>query len=263
TGRLTAFRDIPRQNYKQMAREYAVKALSLDDQLPEAHATLGSILSVADYDFAGAEREYQRALELNPNYAEAHLWRGQLLSSLGRHEEALAEIRRAMELDPMSLEANSTYGEALFFARRYDESIAHLKKVVNLDANYFPAHRYLAFNYEMKGDYAARIAESVKINEITGSHQRAEAMKKSFEKGGWQGFLRDATTDNSPLDLHGYLVATFCAELGNKDKAFAILEKLYEEREGELVLIKVDPRLDNLRDDPRFQDLLRRVGLPE
>jgi serine/threonine-protein kinase len=260
---LTAFRDIPRQNYKQMAREYAVKALTLDDQLPEAHATIGSFLLMGDYDFAGAEREYNRALELNPNYAEAHLWRGLLLSSLGRHEEAFAEIRRAMELDPMSLEANSAYGGALFFARRYDESIEHLQKVLGLDANYFPAHRYLAFNYEMKGDYAARIAESVKINEITGSHQRAEAMKKSFERGGWQGFLRDATVDNSPLDLHGYLVATFCAELGEKDKAFAILEKLYEERNGELVLIKVDPRLDNLRDDPRFQDLMRRVGLTD
>ncbi|MGI8640299.1 MAG: tetratricopeptide repeat protein, partial [Pyrinomonadaceae bacterium] len=119
------------------------------------------------------------------------MWHGQLLSSLGRHEEALAEIRRAIELDPMSLQANSDYGQALFFARRYDESIAHLKKVINLDANYFPAHRYLAFNYERKGDYAARIAESVKINEISGSPQRAEGIKKSFERGGWQGFLRD------------------------------------------------------------------------
>ncbi len=263
TGRLTAFRDIPQRNYMQMAREYALKAVSLDDQLPEAHATLGSILFLYDYDPAGAEREYQRSLELNPNYSEVHLWHGRLLSSLGRHEEALAEIRRAMELDPMSLQANSAYGEALFFARRYDESIAHLKKVVNLDANYFPAHRYLAFNYEMKGDYAARIAESVKLNEITNSRERGEAMQKSFERSGWQGFLRDATADNSPFDLHGYLLATFCAELGNKDKAFAILEKLYKEREGELVHIKVDPRLDNLRDDARFQDLMRRVGLPQ
>ncbi len=260
TGRLRSFRDIPKQNYMQMAREYALKAVSLDDRLPEARATLGNILSMNDYDFAGAEREYQRALELNPNYAEAHLWRGQLFSSLGRHEEALAEIRRAIELDPMSLEANSAYGEALFFARRYDESIAHLKKVVNLDANYFPAHRYLAFNYEMKGDYAARIAESVKINEITNSHERGEAMKNSFERGGWQGFLRDATADNSPLDLHGYLVVTFCAELGDKDKAFAILEELYEERESEIVHIKVDPRLDNLRREPRFVDLMRRMN---
>lgn len=258
TGRLNAFRDIPQRNYKQMAREYALKAVSLDDQLPEAHATLGSILSLYDYDFAGVEREYQLALELNPSYAEAHLWRGQLLSSFGRHEEALAEIRRAMELDPMSLEASSAYGEALFFARRYDESIAHLKKVVNLDANYFPANRVLGFNYEMKGDYAARIAQTDKLNRIAGNPERGEAIKKSFERSGWQGFLRDAC-DNK-FDIHEYLVATWCAELGDKDKAFAFLEKLYEERSDDLILIRVDPRLDNLREDQRFMDLMRRMN---
>ena len=260
TGRLNRFRDLPTQNYKEMSREYVFKAITLDDQLAEAHATFGSMLSVYDYDFGGAEREYERALELNPNYPEGHLWRGQLLSSFGRHEEALAEIRRGLELDPVSLEANSAYGEALFYARRYDESIAQLKKTLELDANYFPAHRLLAFNYGMKGDYAARVAESVKINEIGGAPQRGVAMQKSFQEGGWQGFLRDNCENK--FDLHAYLVATFCAELGEKDKAFAVLNKIYEERGGELVFLKIDPRLDNLRADPRFADLLRRVGLP-
>jgi TolB-like protein/DNA-binding winged helix-turn-helix (wHTH) protein len=260
TGRLVRFRDLPARNYKQMSREYVLKAILLDDRLAEAHATLGSMLSMYDYDFAGAGREYERALELNPNYTEGHLWRGQLLSSFGRHEEALAEIRRGLELDPVSLEANAAYGEALFFARRYDESITQLKKTLELDANYFSAHRYLAFNYGMKGDYAARVAESVKINEISGAPQRGVAMQKSFQAGGWQGFLRDNCANK--FDLHAYLVAAFCAELGEKDKAFAILKKMYEDREGELVFLKIDPRLDNLRADPRFTDLLRRVGLP-
>jgi TolB-like protein/DNA-binding winged helix-turn-helix (wHTH) protein len=259
TGRLAQFRNLPKQDYKQMSRDYAFKAISLDDQLPEARTMLAGVLLASDYDFAGAEREYQRALELNPNYADAYIWRGQLLSSFGRHEEALAEIRRGLELDPVALEANSAYGEALYFARRYDESIAQLKKVLDLDPNYFPARRYLGLNYEMKGDYVARIAESVKINEINGAPQRGIAMQKSFDAGGWQNYLRDNCDDK--FDMHPYFVAASCLELGEKDKAFVILEKIYEERGGEFVYLKIDPRLDNLRDDPRYADLLRRVGL--
>jgi TolB-like protein/DNA-binding winged helix-turn-helix (wHTH) protein len=257
-GRLNAFRDVPKQDYKKLARGYVEKALSLDDQLPEAHATLGSLLSMMDYDFVGAEREYLRALELNPNYSEAYLWRGQLLSSLGRHDEALTAIKRGIELDPLSVEANSIYGEALFFARRYDESIEQLKRVLLLDSNKLGARRFLAFNYEILGKYDERIAESVKINEIGGTPERGLAIRKSYDTGGWRGFLRDACKNK--FDIHEYLVATWCAELGEKDRSIAILNEQFSRRESNLVLINVDPRLDNLRDDPRFQELLVRVG---
>jgi TolB-like protein/DNA-binding winged helix-turn-helix (wHTH) protein len=261
TGRLGSFRDIPKQDYRQLARGYVEKALALDDQLPEAHASLGSFLSMSDYDFVGAEREYQRALELNPNYSEGHIWRGQLLSSLGKHDEALAEIRRGMELDPLSISAGSMYGEALFFSRRFNESIEQLKRVLLLDPNYFPAHRFLAFNYEMIGDYDMRIAETMKVNEIGGTPERAQAIMESYKKGGWHQFLRDAADDK--FDLHEYSVATWCAELGENDKALKILNSEFDRRASELVIIKVDPRLDNLRGDPRFQDLLARVGFPK
>jgi len=261
TGRLSSFRDIPKQDYRQLARTYVEKALALDDQLPEAHASLAGFLSMSDYDFSGAEREYQRALELNPNYSDGHLWRGQLLSSLGKHGEALAEIRRGMDLDPLSIQARSMYGEALFFSRRYDESIEQLKRVLLLDPNYSPAHRFLAFNYEMIGNYDMRMAETIKLNEIGGTPERVKAIGESYKKGGWKQFLRDAV--DGKFDLHEYLIATWCTELGDKDKALAILNSEFDRHASEIVHINVDPRLDNLRDDPRFQDLLARVGFPK
>lgn len=253
--------DVPPENFPQKARENVLKALALDDQLPDARVMYGVVLN-REYDFVGAERELKRAVELNPNHAGAHLGYGSLLSNLGRHEEALAEGRRGLELDPISIRANYSYSYSLFYARKYDESIAQSKKVVEMNPEFYPVHYVLAIAYEMKGDYAASIAERVRINELAGTKQRAEAMQKSFEAGGWEGFLRDATSDNPPFNVPPYVVATFNAALGEKDRAFAGLDKLYKEREPELRQIKVDPRLDNLRSDPRFIDLMRRVGLP-
>jgi len=254
--------DVPPENYPQKARENVLKALALDDQLPDALIMYGSVLT-REYDFVGAERELKRAVELNPNLAGAHLGYGSLLSNLGRHEEALAETRRGLELDPISIGANHSYSYSLFYARKYDECIAQSKKVVEMNPEFFGSHFLLAVAYEMKGDYAASVAERVKMNEIGGTKQRAEAFQKSFDAGGWEGFLREATADNAPFNVPPYIAVTFNAALGEKDKAFAILDKLYKERSPELRQIKVDPRLDNLRSDPRFQDLLRRVGLPQ
>jgi TolB-like protein len=259
-GDFSSFMDLPPSNYQQKSREFILKALSLDDRLPEAHASFGGML-LGEYDFAGAEREMKRAVELNPNYANAHLGYGHLLAIFGRREEADAELRHGLELDPISVPTNWLFGASLFYARRYDESIAQMKKTLELDANYFPAHAYLGAAYEMTGDYAASVAERVKINELVGTKQRAEAMQKSFDKGGWQGFLRDATGEHPSFNVPPYILATYHAALGEKDKALSVLNKLYENRDRLLPEIKVDPRFDNLRDDPRFSDLLRRIGL--
>ncbi len=258
----SGFNFVPPREFMPKAREFTLKALSLDDRLPEAHVSLGGNLLYYDYDFTGAEREYKRAIELNPNYAEAHLEYGDLLIFLGRGEESFAEIQRGLELDPISLPANFMYGQSLLSARRYDEAIAQFKKTLELDANYLPPHGGLASAYLMKRDYAASIAERVKINELIGTRQRGELIQKSFDEGGWKGFLKLVTNERQILFPPHVIVAAY-AELGEKDKAFALLNKLYEAREGTLVGLKVDPRLDNLRDDPRFQDLLRRVGLPQ
>ena len=242
------------------AKDAALHALSLDDQLVEAHIALGYILFAYDHDFAGAEREFKRALELSPADINAHLAYGELLTYLGRREESMSELRRALEIDPLSLGANNEYGLSLSFARRYDEAITQLKRTLELDNSYWPTHYSLAITYNMKGDYAESVAERVQINELVGHPQTAILMRESFAKGGWQGFLRAMTGKQKPPNLPHFIVATFLVELGEKDKALVILNQMYEDHNSKLTMRKVDPRLDPLRDDPRFQDLLRRVG---
>ncbi|MDQ3753402.1 MAG: winged helix-turn-helix domain-containing protein, partial [Acidobacteriota bacterium] len=253
----------PPREMMPRARAAALKALSLDDNLAEAHTALGQIIVYYDYDFAGAEREHQRAIELNPNYATAHQWYSELLTGFGRHEEALAEMRRALEIDPLSLIINRQYGVSLLFARQYDAALAQLHKTLELDANFALAHSTLSLAYRLKGDYAASVEELAKYEELIGEQQNAAMLRESFARSGWQGFLRTMSGERRPANSTPYIVATFHAALGEKDKAFAELNKSYENREAFLALLKVDPRFDSLRADPRFQELLRRVGLPQ
>lgn len=239
------------------AREAAMKALSLDGDLAEAHATLGFV-KTHEYDFNGAEREYKRAIELNPNYATAYQWYGELLSYLGRHEEALAEMQSALELDPLSLIINVWCGNSLFYARRYGEAIAQLKKALELDAGFAKTHKILANIYQMKANYAEAAGSYAKYRELTGEHQGAALIRESFAKGGWQGFLRAMTAKEQQDKLSPYEKVVFLAALGEKDKAFDELSRSYE---GFGPLLKVEPLLDPLRHDPRFGEILRRSGL--
>ncbi len=250
----------PAHEIMPKAREAALKAVALDDNLAEAHAALGNTITYYDYDFAGAEREHKRAIELNPNYATARHWYSELLMGLGRHEEALAEIRRALEIDPLSLILNRQYGASLLFARQYDAAIAQMKKTVELDANFAVGHSTLSVSYRMKGNYAESVEELAKFQELTGGAETAALMRASFARGGWQEFLRAMSSEPRPANLTPYNVATFHVALGEKDKAFVELNKAYQNREGILGLLKVDPRFEPLHNDPRFQDLLRRVG---
>jgi DNA-binding winged helix-turn-helix (wHTH) protein/tetratricopeptide (TPR) repeat protein len=251
----------PAREIMPKAREAARKALSLDDCLAEAHAALGNIIIYYDYDFAGAECEHRRAIELNPNYATARHWYSELLMGLGRHEEAIAEIRRALEIDPLSLILNRQYGASLLFARRYDAAIAQMKKTVDLDANFAVAHSTLGVAYWMNGDYAESVEELATFHDLIGGERTAALMRESFAEGGWRGFLRAMTGERRPANLTPYNVATFHAALGEKDKAFVELNESYQNREGLLGLLKVDPRFDSLHDDPRFQDLASRFKI--
>ncbi|MBA4123236.1 MAG: protein kinase [Acidobacteria bacterium] len=260
---LSVYRGAPPHETKPKAKEAALKALLLDDNLAEAHTALGTILHDYDYDFAGAEREFKLSIELNPNYAAAHQNYGILFSTLGRHEEALAEYRRALEIDPFSLIFNRGYGERLIYARRYDDAIAQLKKTLELDAGFVSTHYSLAVAYQMKGSYAEAIEEFAKFQELTGEPQTAASIRENYARNGWQGFLRMITEEGLQFITPWHNLATFHAELGEKDKAFAEMNKSYERRESFMVRLKVDPRLDPLRDDPRYQDLLRRVGFPQ
>ena len=253
----------PPREIMPRAKDAALKALSLDNNLAEAHAALGQILHNYDYDFDAAQREYKRAIELNPNYAPAHLWYSELLTGLGRNEEALGEMRKALEIDPLSLIINRMYGEILCYARQYDASIAQLKKTVELDANFPGAHNGLSRPYRLKGNYAESVEELAKWSELLGGHQDASLMRESFGKGGWQGFLRAMTGTRRPLSLKLYVVATFYTALGEKNEAIRKLNEAYDKQESDFIWLKVDPLMDPLRDDQRFQDLLRRIGLPQ
>ncbi len=260
---LSIYRGAPPQETMPKAKDAALKALSLDDNLAEAHTALGLILHLYDYDFAGAEREYKRAIELNQNYATAHQNYGNLVSNLGRFEETFAEFRHALEIDPLSLNINRAYGERLVFARRYDDAIAQLKKTLELDAGFLSARYTLATAYQIKGNYAECVEELAKSQELMGEPQTAASVRESYAKNGWQGFLRMITEERLQFNSPWHNLAVFHAALGEKDKAFAALNKAYEDRENFVVILKVDPRLDPLRDDPRFAELMRKVGFPQ
>jgi eukaryotic-like serine/threonine-protein kinase len=262
-GLLSSYGGATPREAMSKAREAALKALSLDDDLAEAHASLGLILHDYDYNFAGAEREYRRAIELNPNYASAHQFYCELLIELGRFEEGFAEIRRALEIDPLSLIVNRVYGARLFFARRYDESIVQLRKTIELDNGFAPAHSTLSTVYQVKANFAESVKEYAKAQELIGEQQNAQLARASFVNNGWQGFLRAMTGAHRPSNLTSSSLAALYAALGEKDKAFAELNTAYEKREPALVLLNVDSRFDALREDRRFQDLTRHVGLPQ
>lgn len=259
---LPVYSALPPAEPIRKAREAALKALSLDDRLAEAHTAFGEILNY-DYDFSGAEREYRRAIDLNPNYATAHQWYGELLTHLGRRAESVGELSRALEIDPFSLSVNRSYGESLLFGGRVDEAIVQFKKTVDLDPNFAGVHDSLSTAYQLKGNYAESVAEFAKARESYGQNDIASLARDSFAKGGYPAFLDAMTGEHRPPNLPSHFVAKFLAIAGQKDRAMAELNKSYEKREYYLCYLKVDQRFDSLRSDPRFVDLVRRVGLPQ
>ncbi|MBA3770084.1 MAG: tetratricopeptide repeat protein, partial [Blastocatellia bacterium] len=245
------------------AREFALRALLLDGNLAEAHAALGAILTTYDYDFAKAETQYKRAIELNPNYATAYQWYGELMNYLGRHEESLAALRHGLEIDPQSLIINRIYGESLFFARRYNDAIDQHKRTIELDANFASVYGSLFSAYQGRGDHAESVEALARYYELNSNPRDAALVRDSFAKDGWQGFMRAMIGKRRPANFWSHIAAGFFAQLGENDKAFAELDSAYERRASQILLLKVDPRLDSLRDDPRFQELLKKVGFPE
>jgi TolB-like protein/Tfp pilus assembly protein PilF len=245
------------------ARELALKALELDNTLAEPHSILGVICFNFDRDFACMERETKLAIELKPSYAEGHRRYGLLLQFQGRFEEARIAFRRALELDPLSPVTNFNYAELLFFERKYDESETLSKKNVELDPNFWYAHWQLFYVYRMKRDYASAVEELAKVQDARGEPDAAKLIRESFADGDWLGFLRKITGERSRLKLYPYFVATFFAELGEKDKAFATLNEALETKDQHTDQMNVDPYMNPLRDDPRFQEVLKKAGFSE
>ena len=245
------------------AKEAALKALSLDDNSAESHNAYGFILTLKDYDYAGAEREYRRVIELNPNYALAHQNLGVMLHRIGRHEEGTIELRRALELEPLSLVINRLYGDILICTKRYDEALTQLKKTLELDPTFSTTYLSLSSIYQLTGKYAESVESYAKYQDASGRPQTAKVARDSFAAGGWQGYLKEMTGTHRPEGVLGFTAATFFVQLGEKDRAFAELNKALDNREAQLLYIKIDPRIDPLRDDARYKELIRLMRFPE
>jgi len=261
---------LPPREGMPKAKAAAMRALELDETLAEAHTSLGRVLAAYEWNWTSAEKEFKRAIDLNPHYATAHQWYGGCLEATGRSNEAIAERKRAQELDPLSLVINFELGVGFYYAHNYDQAIEQFHKTLELDQNFPAAHVFLPAAYEQKGKYEEAIAQFKKGIPLRGGSEW------SFTKGGLGhlyailGKKSEALTlvhELKQLAAQEYVpptsIALVYAGLGEKDEAFAWLEKAYEERSFQLQWLNVEPRWDSLRSDPRFADLIRRIGLPQ
>jgi tetratricopeptide (TPR) repeat protein len=256
---------VPAREGVPKAKAAVTKALELDDTLAEAHNALAEIKYQFDYDWPGAEKEFKRAVELNPNAAFIRLGYGFYLMSAGRFDEALAELERAQELDPSSLTINRVRGRLFYFMRQYDRAVEHFQKIVEVEPNARGVHFHLALTYEQKGMYGEAVAEHLKDASIGGylKPEEIEAFRETFRVSGWRGYIQkwidgERREGGSKFPV---LLAAHYTRLDEREQAFAWLEKAFDERDANLVHLKIEPGFDRLRGDPRFQDLLRRVGL--
>ncbi len=250
------------------ARAAAAKAIEIDTLLAEAHAPLAFISAFYDYDWAGAEREFKRAVELNPGDATAHQWYAHCLSFLGRHDEATAEIERARSLDPLSLPINTSVGTMLLYSRHYDSAIEQYRKALEMDPNFIQARDYLGNAYLQKGMYEQAIAEFQKAVDLSGGQVRCMAgLGRAYAAAGRRDQARNVIEQLKKRSQRSYVsryeLALIHTGLGEKEQAFALLEQAYEEHDRRLVELGVGPQVDPLRSDPRFQDLLRRIHLSQ
>ena len=249
-----------------LAKAAVAKALELDPELPEAHTVSGMITSAYDWDWAKAESSFKRSLELDPNLAITHYRYAFLyLSPMGRHDEAIVEMKRAMELEPLSLIQGANFGGVYMYARQFDLAVEQARKTYDLDPSFTGGQSWAARTYNAKGMYAEAILVCEKamqtndrlIDQLsysyakTGRRQEADGLIKQWKEKEKNGYI-----------INYFLAVTYVA-LGDKDAAFAELEKAYQARDWFLHRIKSDPFMDPLRDDPRFAGLLKRMGLPE
>jgi tetratricopeptide (TPR) repeat protein len=262
---LADFNVLPAREVLPKVNSVAAKALELDDTLAEAHTSL-AWARFHDWDWIGAEKEFKRAVELNPGYPTAHSWYGEYLMGLGRFDEALTEMSRAYELDPLSPVANLALGSRFFYTRQYPKAIEQCQKTLTMDAAFVPAHVFLGRAYEQNGAYAEAIAELRKALDLSegGSNELAalaDAYAVSHHASETGKLLEQLKERSRQTYVQPSLMASIYLGLGQKDQAFDWLQKAYEDRSAGLVYLKIDPAFDNIRSDPRFIDLLRRVGL--
>ena len=247
------------------AKSAALKALEDDDSLSEAHASLAFVELYYEWDWAGAEKSFRRAIELNPNYAPAYQWYSHLLMSGGRTSDAIVAAKRAAEIDPLSLPAVLNVGWQYHWAREYDSAVEQLRRVLQINANFEQAHWALGLAYVGQAKMEEAVAELQKAIALSGGNSVYVAgLGDAYALGGnkaeairLRSQLEQKTTYVSP-----YWMATLQAAIGEQDLALVSLEKAFDERNGGLIWLGADPRMDSLRSDPRFAALVERVGVP-
>jgi adenylate cyclase len=249
------------------AKEAAQRALAIDNALGEAHASLAYITFFYDWDWPAAEKEFKRALELNPNNADTHHWYSHFLMGQGRIEESLTQSKRALELSPFDILFNIHLGWHYLHARQYDQALDQIEKTIEMDKNFAQTYPWLGLILEQKGRYPEAIAAFQKaIKLFPGGSSIAEAeLAHTYALSGNREEAQKIIAELQELSKSKYVssfqIAAIYAGLGEKDQAFAWLEKAYEERSDGLVNLNAEQRFDSLRSDPRFKDLARRIGL--
>ena len=259
---LGVFGYVPPRDAYPRGKAAATKALELDEELAEAHASLARNKIAFGWDWSGARREFERALELNPNYATAHYWYSYYYFAMGRLDAAAREMKRAVELDPLSLNINAEMGRALLYQRQYDEAIGQERKTLEMDPNFGVAHGILGEAYLQEARYGDAVTEAQKLASWSG-FVLARAYLKSGNMGKAQKITEDLRELSKTRHVSAYEMALAYIGLDDKQRAFDWLQKAYEDGSLRPDFMRVDPAYDNLRSDPRFQDLLRRVGLPQ
>jgi len=248
------------------AKVAARKALALDDTLAEAHTALANLLYFYERNIPESDREYQRAIELNPNYATAHQWyAGGNLVSTQRFDQTISEGKRAVELDPLSLIANLELGAIYGYARQNDEAVAQLRKIIEMDPNWYLARMVLCQTYSFKGEFGEAIAECEKARGLNDDPAVLSYLARAYALSGKRDEAMKVVAQMHELAKQRYVpaygFALVYAALGDKDQAFQWLEQSLQDGGWEITFLKVDPAMDSLRSDPRFNNLVKRVGL--
>jgi len=256
----------PHEAYPK-ARAAVKKALEIDDSLPEAWTSLALINDDYDWSFEEAERNFRKAIELNPGYPGAHHWYSMFLAKQGRQEQAIVEIQKALEVDPFSLLLNNAAGGTYYSGRQYDLSIEAYKKTLELDKNYAPAHIFLTLSCAEKGLYDEAIASAQRGIELTGGNYPLAiaflgyAYAKAGRKEEARQTLEKLLQINKTMYCSSSLLAVIYGELGEMDRAFLWTEKAYMEHDHWLTYLKIIPVADSIRSDPRFASLLKKIGM--
>ena len=249
------------------AKESAIKALALDDTLAEAHASLAHILMNYDWNWSAAEKEFKRSVDLAPDYATGHQWYAiHYLTARGRFEEAVQEMKKALELEPASLVMNTFMGATLYHEGRYDEALDQCRKTVEMDPNFAVAHWHLGLAYEQKQLLDTATEEFKKAISLSGGSplMRAalgRAYAEAQEKHEANKMLDELNELSKQQYVSAYEVATIYVALGNNEEAFQLLARAYAEHSFHLVDLNVSPQFKSVRSDPRFQNLVQRIGL--